>query len=230
MFMDTVKGMDKLFKNDIKPPKVILVTGPPGSMKSSFVYSVMATYLNTNGDEFGLYTTLEEGVQSHLQNMESIGVNPPINMQMTDFANIRSGAEEEVDYIELTIKMIDHFKDKFGDKFAVFAFDSLGALYSLMEDTAHMRRKIFHFFKLIRELNLVTFLIMERAHMGEASILGNEGFLTDGIVHLGLMRKQGKLLRFLQIEKMRACKHSMEMHALEVTPGGLMVLGPIFTQ
>ena len=64
----------------------------------------------------------------------------------------------------------------------------------------------------------------------EASVLGNEGFLCDGIIHLGLKRKQGKLLRFLQIEKMRTCKHSMEMHALEVFPGGLMVLGPIFDQ
>ena len=228
MFKDTIRGLDKLFKDDIDRPKVILVTGPPGAMKSSFIYSLMSAYLSKHQDEFGLYCTLEENVESHLRNMESLGIVPPLNLQITDFSNIRSGPDELVDYVELTIKMLQHFKEKFGDKFTVFAFDSLGALYSVMEDVSNMRRKMFHFFKYLRELNLYSFLIMERSLGGESNLLGNEGFLSDGIIMLGLKRKQGKLMRYIQIEKMRATKHSMEMHALEVMEGGIVILGPIF--
>jgi len=51
---------------------------------------------------------------------------------------------------------------------------------------------------------------------------------VDGIIDLGLDRSRGKLVRYLRVEKMRACQHSMERHAIEVGKGGICVLGPIF--
>ena len=229
MFKNTIRGLDRVFKTDIKRPKLILVTGPPGSMKSSFVYTIMSKHLNHSG-EFGLYSTLEETVSSHLENMESLGIPLCPNMQISDFTQIRENMEGEIDYLALTTKMIDHFKQTRGDEFSCFAFDSLGALYSLMEDVKNMRKKMFNFFQHLRNQNLVNFIIMERSIGGESQLLGNEGFLSDGIILLGLRRKQGKLIRYLQIEKMRATQHSMEMHALEIRHDGMVVLGPIFDQ
>src|SRR5438046_686452 len=57
-FRDAIDGLEKVIRTDITPPKVILVTGPPGSMKTSFCYTLMSRYLKDTG-EFGLYTTLE---------------------------------------------------------------------------------------------------------------------------------------------------------------------------
>jgi KaiC/GvpD/RAD55 family RecA-like ATPase len=68
---------------------------------------------------------------------------------------------------------------------------------------------------------------MERSLAGDSQLLGNEGFLADGIMLLGLDRQRGKLMRFLQVEKMRASEHSMERHAIEVSKGGMQVLGPM---
>ena len=59
MLRDSIPGLERVFRTDIEAPKVILVTGPPGSMKSSFCYSVISSYLERSG-EFGLYITLEE--------------------------------------------------------------------------------------------------------------------------------------------------------------------------
>ena len=59
MFKNSIKGLDKVFKTDIERPKIVLVTGPPGSMKTSFCYDLMAKNLRTTS-EFGLYMTLEE--------------------------------------------------------------------------------------------------------------------------------------------------------------------------
>ena len=84
MFMDSLPGLEKIFKTDIAPPKVILVTGPPGSMKTSFCYSIMSNYLEKKGD-FGLYMTMEEKVSSHLKNMESLGIRLSLNMQVIKF-------------------------------------------------------------------------------------------------------------------------------------------------
>ena len=69
---------------------------------------------------------------------------------------------------------------------------------------------------------------MERSSSSESQLLGNEGFLVDGIIMLGLDKSRGKLNRYLQVEKMMACQHSMEKHAIEVGKDGIRVLGPIF--
>src|SRR4030066_1914290 len=87
-FRTAIDGLEKLLRPDGPPPKVVLVTGPPGSMKTSFCYALMSRYLKQSG-EFGLYTTLEETVQSHLRNMESLGVDLSLNMQISDFMDLR---------------------------------------------------------------------------------------------------------------------------------------------
>lgn len=231
-FRNSVDGLDKVLRTEIAPPKVILITGPPGSMKTSFCYSLMSRYLRDSG-EFGLYTTLEETVQSHLRNMESIGVDLSMNMQISDFTDLREidavvGPEDQTDYIAFIEKMITHYRKVHGPKFRIFALDSLGALYSLMENVDNMRKRMFYFFKMLRDNNLISLVVMERSLNGESNLLGNEGFLVDGIVLLGLDRSRGKLIRYLQVEKMRAVEHSMEKHAIEPREGGMTVMGPIF--
>jgi KaiC/GvpD/RAD55 family RecA-like ATPase len=232
MLRESIKGFDKVFKTDIDPPKVILVTGPPGSMKTSFCYTFLSRYLRMTG-KFGLYTTLEESVESHLTNMRSLHVDIPENMQISDFTDLREIDEvleptEATNYLEFIQKMIEHFKRIYGDNFVLFALDSLGAMYSLMEDVQDMRRRMFYFFKMLRDNNLVSMVVMERSIGGESQLLGNEGFLVDGIIDLGLDRTRGKLVRYLRVEKMRACEHSMEKHAIVLEKGGMAVLGPIF--
>jgi KaiC/GvpD/RAD55 family RecA-like ATPase len=236
VFKDSISGLDKVFKNDISRPKVILVTGPPGSMKTTFCYTLMSQYLKDK-NEFGLYTTLEETVDSHLKNMESIGAKLSMKMQISDLTDLREidqideaiGQETATDYVLFIEKMIQRFRKTHGDKFSIFVLDSLGALYSLMEDVKDMRKKMFYFFKMLRDNNLTCFVIMERSLSGESQMLGNEGFLADGIMLLGLDRQRGKLVRFLQVEKMRASEHSMERHAVEVGKNGIQVLGPLLS-
>lgn len=232
MFKNSIPGLDKVFRTDIEPPSVVLITGPPGSMKTSFCYTLMSKYLEKT-KEFGLYTTLEETSQSHLRNMKSLGINLSPHMQISDFTDLREVDKvveegDETDYIKFVEKMISYFKKKYGDRFTIFALDSLGALYALMEDVTQMRKRMFYFFKMLRDNNLTAFLVMERSSDSESQLLGNEGFLVDGIIMLGLDRSRGKLVRYLQVEKMRASQHSMEKHAVEVGKSGMVVLGPIF--
>src|SRR5207249_5790820 len=100
-FRNAIDGLEKVIRTDILPPKVILVTGPPGSMKTSFCYTLMSRYLKDTG-EFGLYTTLEETVQSHLRNMKSLAVNLSRKSKITTSTNLRkfdpaSGPEDRPD-------------------------------------------------------------------------------------------------------------------------------------
>lgn len=233
MFKDTIEGLGDIFTKDIVPPMIVIVRGPPGSMKTTFVHMLMSRYL-AKKDEFGLYTTLEESVRSHLRTIKSIGMEISLNMQISDFSELRKSQGDnidKIDYLGFTEDLIKHFKGIYKDKFTVFAFDSLGALYSLLrgvESPQIVRKKIYHFFEMLRDNGLIAFIIMESALDGESKLLGDEGFLSDGVIMLGLKRKQGKLIRYLQVEKMRAVRHSMEMHAVEIRNAEFMVLGPIY--
>jgi len=230
LLRDSIPGLDRIFRSDIEAPKVVLVTGPPGSMKTSFCYSLMSSFLEKS-DQFGLYITLEETAQSHLNNMRGLGIDISANLEISDFTDLRDldkVIEEDAptDYLQFIEQTVSYFKKKHSDKFTVFGLDSLGALYSLMEDNQAMRKKMFYFFKSLRDQNLISFIVMERSRGAPSDLLGNEGFLVDGIIELGLDRTRGKLARFIRVEKMRACKHSMEKHTLEVGEKGLTVLGP----
>lgn len=232
MLRKAIPGFDKVLLSELEPPKVVLVTGPPGAMKSTFCYALMSRHLQEAG-EFGLYTTLEETVQSHLTNMESLGIDVTLNMQISDFTDLREIDQvmedaDKTDYLAFLEKMIAHYKRTHGKRFSLFTLDSLGAVYSLMEQSENMRKKMFYFFKMLRDYRLISLVIMERSPGSDSQLLGNEGFLVDGIITLGLDRTKGKLVRYLQVEKMRACRHSMEKHLLEVGKSGLAVLGPIF--
>ncbi len=230
MFKDSIPGLDKVFRTDIEAPKVVLVTGPPGSMKTSFCYSLMSTYLEKS-KEFGLYVTLEESGESHLRNMGSLGLKVTPNLEISDITDLREldeivEVDNPTDYVQFIEQMLTYYRKKHGERFTVFALDSLGALYSLMEDSAGMRKRMFYFFKNLRDLGLISYIVMERAPGTPSDLLGNEGFLVDGIIELGLDRSRGKLARYLRVEKMRACDHSMERHTFDVGPGGMTVLGP----
>lgn len=232
MLRNSVPGLDRIFKMDIEAPRVILITGPPGGMKSTFCYSVMSYYLEKSR-EFGLYTTLEETVHSHMKNMESMGLEVSLNMQLSDFTDLREidqvmEEDDQTDYLGFIEKMIAHYKKTHGKRFTLFTLDSLGALYSLMPNREDMRKRMFYFFKMLRDQNLVSFIVMERSQGEESQLLGNEGFLVDGIIMLGVDRSKRKIVRYLQVEKMRACEHSMEKHLLEIGKNGLVVLGPIY--
>ncbi len=217
-------------RSDIEAPKVILVTGPPGSMKTSFCYSAMTRYLEKSG-EMGLYITLEETAESHLNNMSGLGMGVSPNIEISDLTDVREldGLIEEerpTDYIQFIEQTIAYFQQKHGERFTMVTLDSLGALYSLMDSGENMRKRMFYFFKNLREQNLVAYIVMERALGGPSDLLGNEGFLVDGIIELGVDSSSGKTTRFVRVEKMRACKHSMEKHTMEVGGEGLTVLGP----
>jgi KaiC/GvpD/RAD55 family RecA-like ATPase len=219
-------GMDRVLASDANAPYLTLLTGPPGSMKSSFALSMVANHLRHSGG-FGLYCTVEETVDSLLRASQSLGLELPHNLQITDFTELRK-ENEAMDYLKFTRKMIEHFKRERGDAFSVFVLDSLGAIYSLTKVDEEMRKRMFGFFDFLRSQNLHTFIITERQAGEHAELEGNEGFLADAILNLGLDRRNGQIVRTMQVEKMRHVRHSMEKQAMEVTDGGISLLGPLF--
>jgi KaiC/GvpD/RAD55 family RecA-like ATPase len=232
MFRDTIDGLNNVFETDIYRGSVILVTGPPGSLKSGFSYNILSKYLE-NRDEFGMYMTLEETTESHLRNMQSLGITIPDNLLISDYSDIRKRFEgakvEHPDFLQMIEGVIKFFKNKEGDNFSCFALDSLGALYSLTDTRVGLRAKMYHFFKMLRSYNLISFIVMETPRFSNVPQgTGAEGFLADGIIEMGMIETQHDIMLYMQVQKMRATAHSRKKHLIEITPDGLVILGPVF--
>jgi len=226
MFLSGIAGMNRVMERDVAAPYLTLVTGPPGSMKSSFCMTMITNHLANQGG-FGLYCTVEETVPSLTKATQSLGIRLPPNLQITDFTELRKD-NQNMDYLKFTRKMIEHFKQKEGSNFRVFVLDSLGAIYSLTTVNEEMRKKMFDFFDFLRTQGLYTFIITERYSGQQAELEGNEGFLADAILNMGLDLRNGQIVRTLQVEKMRHIRHSMEKQAIQVGQTGLEIIGPLF--
>ena len=59
---------------------------------------------------------------------------------------------------------------------------------------------------MLRDQNLISLIVMERSRGGPSDLLGNEGFLVDGIIELGLTvrREAGKVHQSRKDEGMQA--------------------------
>jgi KaiC/GvpD/RAD55 family RecA-like ATPase len=180
-----------------------------------------------NQGGFGLYCTVEETVNSLQKSTRSLGIRLPRSLQITDFTELRKD-NQNMDYLKFTRKMIEHFKQKEGDNFRVFVLDSLGAIYSLTTVDEEMRKRMFEFFDFLRLQGLYTFIITERHSDQNAELEGNEGFLADAILNMGVDLRNGQIVRTLQVEKMRHIRHSMEKQAIQVGQTGIEIIGPLF--
>lgn len=231
MLRDGIDGMENIFYSDIFQGSIVIVYGPPGSLKSGMVYSVMSKYLQKSG-EFGMYLTVEENTMSHLRNMDSLGISIPENLLISDYSDIRGrfenpDSDDHPDFLEMVDGVIKFFKDKEGDNFTVFGMDSLGGLYSLI-DQQNLRAKMFHFFKKLREYNLTSFIIMETPRF--SNIIegqGSEMFLADGIIEMGPIEHQHDIHLYMQVIKMRSCHHSRKKHLIDIGENGISILSPV---
>ncbi len=231
MLRNSIDGMENIFHTDIFQGSMVIVYGPPGSLKSGLVFSILSKYLQKSG-EFGMYLTVEENTISHLRNMDSLGISVPENLLISDYSDIRSRFEnpddsDHPDFLEMVDGVIKFFKDKEGDNFTVFGLDSLGGLYSLI-DTQNLRAKMFHFFKKLREYNITSFIIMETPRF--SNIIegqGSEMFLADGIIEMGPIEHQHDIHLYMQVIKMRSCHHSRKKHLIDIGENGISILSPV---
>lgn len=226
MLKDTVNGLDKVFEKDIPSGFVILIKGSPGTLKSGFMHNALSNYLSKEKKEFGVYATIEENKESHLRNMRSLGIKMPDNLEMFDYSDIRSEWEKEekegkLDIVKITEDIIKFYKEEKKEKFTVFVLDSFSALCSLTEVN---RKDSYHFFTLLRNSGLTSFVALETNAQGFTP----ESFLADGVIEVGTVETHEDVIRYIQVLKMRAVKHSMKKYQLVVEPDGLSVLEPVY--
>lgn len=213
-----VQGLDERLEGGIPKGHVVLICGCAGSMKSSFVFNILWHMARENKGKC-LYITLEEKRPLIERRMQKIGRNikeVEENLTIIDLGYLRKEIADaglgEMDWIKSLEAQIKNFHDLMG--FNVVALDSLNALYAIA-NMKNPRDDLFHFFELMRDLNMTAFLIseMEPDRM-KFGLYGIEDFLADGIIHLDLRRSDMNVNLYVSVIKMRETKHERKYFPL----------------
>jgi KaiC/GvpD/RAD55 family RecA-like ATPase len=217
-----VWGLDDALAGGIPTGYVVLISGAPGTMKSSFAYSI--AYNNVRGnDASALYVTLEQSRGTLLQQMNEMGmVNGGMEgLRVLDLGIVRQKLKQlkaKDSWISLFQMFAENLMES--DDYEVLVLDSLNVLEALAQ-FENRRQDLFEFFEWLRDLDVTTLVVSERPTPSDPTAMQpDEAFLADGILSLTLHPVTDvDIQRRLRCVKMRSTPHETGFYAL-VWDGG----------
>jgi KaiC/GvpD/RAD55 family RecA-like ATPase len=215
-----VSGFDEALGGGIPEGHIVLISGGPGTMKTSLAYSIMHNNAVRNG-HLGLYISLEQSRESLLAHVRGLGMERGEDgdgVSILDLATLRkrmdSGEQVWQDFFKMYTQSIKRSFD-----YDILALDSLDAL-EILAEFQNTRMEVFELFKWLRSLRATCFLITEMPRtlmpyagvehdFFEAFSKHKEDALADGIIHLK-MEKRGdfEVQRMIRCVKLRSARHN----------------------
>ncbi len=231
-FKTYIHGFDDEIEGGIPQGHVVLLAGPPGTMKSSLAYSIL--YNNALRDNVpGVFVTMEQERESLEFQVAKMGMDPKKageKVRIQDLSRIRRGVEElrgaarfgspaEKPWLDVLKRHLEDVKAT--EDFSLLVLDSLPVL-EIISGLRERRVGLFHFFGWLKSLKVTSFVISEVSPDHQA--VRDEDFLADGILSL-TMDRVGELdvYRRIRCVKMRGVNHNPGTFTLEFRDGAFHV-------
>ena len=223
-----VRGFDEEIGGGIPQGHVVLVAGPPGTMKSSLAYSVL--YNNALHEGLtGVYLTMEQDRESLEFQLSRMGMDLKKvgeKVRIQDLSRIRRGVEElrstarfgsptEKPWLDILKRHVEDIKGT--EDFSLLVLDSLPVL-EIIAGLRDRRIGLFHFFGWLKGLKVTSFVVSEVSQ--DSQTVRDEDFLADGIFSV-TMDRVGELdvYRRIRCVKLRGANHNPGIFTLELQDG-----------
>ncbi|KYK26738.1 MAG: hypothetical protein AYK23_02655 [Candidatus Proteinoplasmatales archaeon SG8-5] len=204
-----IVGLDEQMSGGVPKGSVVLISGMPGTMKSSVAYNIL--FHNAKNDKIkGLYMSLEQGRDSIIEHMEGLGLKHnevEDRVNLVDIGYLRLNMTDDLADQQSWMKIFKMYAENLhvSAEYEILVVDSLPVL-ELLAEVEGRRTELFHFFGWLRELDVTTFIIAEAA--SDVNVVHDEDFLADGIIRLKKERQGIDITRQIVIDKMRSTKHN----------------------
>ncbi len=217
-----IDGLDEVLGGGVPRGSVVLVSGLPGTMKSSLSYAVMANSAREDSSR-GLYVSLEQTRPSLEAQMRAMGFDVDATgaaVHVLDIGTIqrelgRSATKPWMDFLRRTVEAKKRI-----DGVDLIAIDSLEAL-EVLAKFQDPRTELFHFFEWLRGLGATTLVLTEAPPEAVVPLFepapprDDAAYLADGIVHLKLHQiTDVEMQRRIRVVKMRGTNHKTGFFAL----------------
>jgi circadian clock protein KaiC len=230
-----VDGLDDMLGGGLPSGRCVLVCGGPGSGKTilsvQFLYNGVTEY-----DEAGLYVALGESPTHLREDLGGFGwdierLEKDDKLVVVDASplrkipgsvkvgNVRIGRQ---DFRMLSlVEVIKARTKEVGAKRIVV--DSISSLILQYPDENERRNAVLDLFEVVTDLGATSLITTElRATALEREVQAEE-FLSHGVIVFHTFKEGGRMIRAIQIEKMRGVSHDHQLRPYKIYKNGIEV-------
>lgn len=214
-----VPGFDELIEGGLLTDRLYVISGPPGSGKTTFC-SQFITQGAKQGDD-GLYVTMHETKEELIQDMASyeFGFDRAMESESVQFLNLvtEAGKRTITQFGTdggLTNRLVAFIESRNVDRVVI---DSTMLLQHFFSDVAD---EITGFLSALKQTDATILLISE---MTDPTSYSDEHYLAHGVVFFHNFLESGSMTRGVQVIKMRGTSIDCDIREISFSDQGLRV-------
>lgn len=216
-----IEALDSYFKNALEPPSTIVIAGHPGAGKTTLASTIC--YANALRNYRCLFISFQEDKEKLFRNMAGVGIDLRLAEEkgMLTFMKFPVVLDAE--------KVVEHISNVvIGFSPRVIVIDSINALLLSVSDEYKRAWLQNYFYELAKQVNGLVVLVSELPFGVEQLGLGSLEFIADAVVILKHRIEDGKIVRIMEIRKMRGSPLTLAELPFAIIPGvGLKIYMPI---
>jgi len=218
-----IHNFDENLQGGIPRGQVVLITGTPGTMKSSLSYSILHHNALENRTP-SVYMTLEQSRENLLQQMATMGMDDERSKEyvhILDLGLIRKSLTQlssKGTWLQVFKMYADSLRHSLG--YELLVVDSLDVLEMAAQMNENRRAELFYLFEWLRNLGVTSFLVSENQPDRMFEQKYDEGYLADGVISLKLQEiGETDIQRRIRCVKMRSTNHKTGYFSLLFNDG-----------
>lgn len=232
-----IQGFDEILLGGLPKGRSIILSGPPGSGKSTFAMQFLYKGAKDYG-EHCVYVTLSESPNEIRTNMKSYGWDitklerdgklllidaRPFSITEEGFVapNESLYRGEAMPFSHLTDMVLAGIRRVDAKRLVI---DSITILAMQYVNRFYIRQGLMGMVQALSNLECTSLLISESTQ--EEGKIPTEWYIAPGVILLHYTRKGDTMERAVQVIKMRGTRHSEEIYPAKITETGFTVLQP----
>jgi circadian clock protein KaiC len=225
-----IEGFDNILGGGIPRGNLVLIAGSVGTGKTTLCLEFLVR--GAERGERSLFLSVTEASSKLIENLSTFEFfqTELLDSEQLVFVDVpvlydRLGLDREslsLEDIDVLVRTIDGLVREL--KVTRLVLDSLTSVCYRIREEERIRDFLLKLSQVLSQAGCTTLLVSEIGPTaGQYSLHGVEEAIVDGVVLLGNTRRQGDIIRVLQIVKMRGTPHSRAQYVIELTPIGLLM-------